>query len=184
MTYYDFVSTPRFFAFLLEIDRSIADEVHGFPCPICRGKLDRGDFWRSGHGFPSGSSEELQRRFSFCCRADGCRKRVTPESVRFLRGMSYVSVVIVLLSAINHGSTSALAAGLKVSRQTVRRWIKWWREVFVASPFWRERRGNFMPSLSEANLAQSLVVHFGCDQKNESSAFESLLRFLAPFVPN
>ena len=52
MNYYDFVSHPRFFLFLLEIDRSIAQEAHRAPCTHCGGKLNRGNFRRAGYGLP------------------------------------------------------------------------------------------------------------------------------------
>lgn len=184
MDYTNFVSQPAFFSFLLEIDRSIAAEAHAKACIHCGGKLDRADFWRSGHGLPGGADAEVLRRFSLCCRTDGCRKRAMPDSVRFLRGMSYVSIVIVILSALNHGpaakNTTPLAAALKVSRQTVRRWIKWWRDVFPLSPLWRVGRGEFMPSLSEDNLPQSLLDHYKGKIDVTREIIAALLRFLAP----
>ncbi len=188
MDYINFVSQPAFFSFLLEIDRSIADEAHERPCRHCGGKLDRADFWRSGHGLPSGGNDEHRRRFSLCCRTDGCRKRAMPDSVRFLRGMSYVSIIIVILSALNHGPASkcsaSLTAQLKVCRQTVQRWIKWWRDVFGASPLWRCRRGEFMPPLSEDNLPRALLDHhMGKVGAVTREALAALLRFLAPMRP-
>ena len=185
--YLDFVSQPAFFSFLLEIDRSIAAEAHGKPCHRCNGKLDRADFWRSGHGLPGGADEECRRRFSLCCRVDGCRARLTPESVRFLRGMSYVSFVIVLLSALSHGPSgerlATLAAQLNVSRQTIKRWITWWRNVVILSPLWRVRRGEFMPTLAESNLPQSLLDHYIGMINDSRAAVLTLLRFLAPLRP-
>ena len=107
--------------------------------------------------------------------------------VRFLRGMSYVSVVIVLLSALSHGLSgermAALAAQLKVSRQTVERWIKWWRDVVGTSPFWRVRRGEFMPAMAEDNLPRSLLDHYVGKIDDARDAVEALLRFLAPMRP-
>ena len=104
MHYYDCVSNPDFFSFLLEIDRSIAKEARRRRCSRCGGKLDVSNFQRSGYGLPPGSSKECLIRFSFCCREDGCRGRETPESLRFLWGKAYVSIVIVLISALQHGA--------------------------------------------------------------------------------
>ena len=73
-----------FFNFLLEVDRSIAAEAQEKGC-YCGQKLDVANFMRSGRGLPAGPKKELLR-FSFCCRGDTCRKRVTPDSVRFMRG--------------------------------------------------------------------------------------------------
>ncbi len=101
--------------------------------------------------------------------------------------MSYVSFVIVLLAALNHGPSgermATLAVQLNVSRQTVQRWIKWWRDVFIASPLWRVRRGEFMPSLSEDNLPQALLDHYKGKIDVTREIVATLLRFLAPLRP-
>lgn len=98
--------------------------------------------------------------------------------------MSYVSLVIVLFSALSNGGgqgrTATLAKRLKVSRQTVQRWLRWWHEVFMVSPFWRIRRGQFMPSLLETDLPHSLLDHYK-DMIDPRSGVASLLGFLAPF---
>lgn len=183
MDYYEFVARPEFFSFLLEIDRSIAAEAHSGPCAFCGDRLNRADFLRTGYGLPSGSGDDLRRRFSFCCRGDSCRKRVTPESVRFLRGVAYVGIVVVLMSAVAQGLSVArvreLTTTLKVSRQTVARWLVWWKERVVTSPFWCERRGRFMPSLDELRLAAALVGAFEatCDEPRQVAL--RLLRFVA-----
>jgi hypothetical protein len=183
--YYDFVADRDFFPLLLKIDRSIAAEAHGRPCAACDGKLDRADFRRIGYGLPPGTDDECRRRFSFCCRRDGCRKRLTPESVRFLRGKAYVSVVIVLMSACGHGLSpdrvQKLKASLNVSRQTIATWLTWWKNRVVPSPFWKGQRGRFMPALDETKLSFSLLEAFGRETAEAEAAIKSLLRFLAPF---
>ena len=185
MHYYDFVSEPAFFKLLLEIDRSIAAEAHLRPCAACDDKLNRADFWRIGYGLPVDADDECRRRFSFCCRRDGCRKRLTPESVRFLRGKAYVSVVIVLMSACQQGLSpdrvQKLTASLNVSRQTIASWLKWWKVRLVPSPFWKGQRGRFMPVLDETKLSFSLLEAFGQENAVAKTAVKSVLRFLAPF---
>jgi DNA-binding transcriptional regulator YiaG len=187
MNYYDFVAHPEFFSFLLEIDRSIAAEAHAHPCSSCGDRLNRADFLRTGYGLPAGSDDDLRRRFSFCCRGDGCRKRLTPESVRFLRGVAYVAIVVVLMSAVAQGLSAArvkeLTTKLKVSRQTVARWLAWWRGRVVTSPFWRERRGRFMPSLDESRLAAALVAAFEANGDEPQTVALRLLRFVASWRP-
>jgi hypothetical protein len=185
MNYYDFVSDPNFFEFLLKIDESIADEAHKKPCVHCGDKLNCGNFFRSGFGLPTGSRDALRTRFSFCCREPNCRRRLTPESLRFLRGMAYTSIVIVLLSAIYQGPSgrriAVLQQNLSVSRQTIHRWIRWWKDIFVESRFWRGARGRFMPVLDETNLAESLVEQFIQEEFIINPQAEKLLGFLAAF---
>lgn len=188
MNYYDFVSQPRFFSFLLEIDQSIAEEAHDRPCRHCGGRLDRGDFMRAGYGLPAGAGDDLRRRFSLCCREDGCRRRLMPESLRFLRGVGYVTIVVVLLSAIQHGLSAeraaALQANLKVSRQTIRHWLAWWRGDFAVSPFWKARRGRFPPLFDDGRLPLAILAAFAAAHAGGEPAAVAMLRFLAPYHPN
>lgn len=188
MNYYDFVSQPRFFSFLLEIDQSIADEAHSKGCPSCGGRLNRANYMRSGYGVPAGGERALQRRFSFCCREDQCRKRKTPESLRFMRGMGYATITVILVSAIHHGLTgerlSALTKNLQVSRQTVSRWIKWWRERFATSRFWKTRLGRLASDLDPQCLPLSLLKAFDGAHSDKQSAMTALLKFLAPYHPD
>ena len=185
MNYYDFVAEPRFFSFLLEIDRSIAREAHKVPCRYCGGKLDQADFHRAGYGLPDEAPAEVRRRFSFCCRRDGCRRRLTPDSVRFLRGMAYTAIVRVLAAAIHHGLTpdraNFIKKNLHVSRQTSSLWIKWWREVFTPSPFWQKMRGLFMPPLDETKLPLALMNYFAIKSDTAEVSAKSIVKFIAPY---
>lgn len=182
------MSEPRFFLFLLEIDRYIAQSAHDQPCSHCAGRLNWGNFYRSGYGLPAGSDESLRIRFSLCCREDNCRKRLTPPSLRYLRGVSYVTIVVVLLSAIQHGlSTSrakTLKKELKVSRSTIARWLIWWRQDFATSSFWRAGRGRFGPTLDETCLPTAILKSFHNSHTNDEAAAVGVLRFLAFYCPN
>ena len=44
-----------------------------------------------------GLGEEYDRRLSFCCALDVCRKRTTPPSLRFLGRKVYLGAVVVLI---------------------------------------------------------------------------------------
>lgn len=185
MDYYKFVTDPLFFSLLREIDRSIADEAHEEPCEGCAGKLDRGNFLRAGYGMPNDHEDDLLR-FSLCCR--DCRGRVTPASLRFLRGKAYVTIVIVLLSAIQHGLSpdrvATLRRQLNVSRQTIANWVRWWRERFTTSGFWRAHRGRFRPPFDETKMPLSLLNAFGSLGIAGEQQAEKLLRFLSLFGPD
>jgi len=189
MDYYTFISQPRFFSYLLEIDRSIANEAHSKPCQHCGGRLNRADFSRVGYGLPEGSDDDLKKRFSFCCRNDGCRKRFTPESLRFMYRRGYVMIIVLLLSAIVHGPSARrvarLAEEFKVSRQTIYNWLKWWRNDFASSPFWKGRRGRLPPSAKDDLLPQCKILSaFMNGISNLEAHMQSMLRFLASYHPN
>ena len=64
----------------------------------CGGKLHRADYDRKPRGGP-----QWDRRYSFCCDEEDCRRRRTPESVRFLGSRVYAGLIVVLISAMMHG---------------------------------------------------------------------------------
>ena len=71
------------------------------PCRYCGGPLHRGDYPRKPRGGLSPSAAEaFGRRFSLCCGREGCRRRATPPSVRFLGRRVYVGAVVIVASAI------------------------------------------------------------------------------------
>ncbi len=102
-------------------------------------------------------------RFSLCCAAEGCRKRETPGSLRFLGRKVFLGAMVVLISAMQQGVTPMRAKQLQalvgVSRRTVARWRQWWCRVFTESPFWRAQRA-LAPGASTADLPASLLQCF------------------------
>lgn len=119
-------------------------------------------------------------RQSFCC--DRCRRRTTPESVRFLGQRVYPGFIMVLLSAMQSGVTdnliNELRLSLGVARRTLQRWRHWWHEIFVGTPFWDLGRGRFMPPIEHAALPKSLLDRFR--GKDAQSQLVRCLQFLAP----
>lgn len=168
-----------FCALLLEIDVDLAEAARGEGCGHCGDRVHRADYPRKPRGIPEGLSFEHGRRLSFCCRK--CRRRRTPPSVRFLGRRVYVGAVVVLLSVLRHGVTPRRAARLRallgVSRRTLLRWRKWWRETFVATAFWRWAQGTFVPPVETERLPRSLWERFTGVGRERLVA---LLRFLSP----
>ena len=159
-------------------DQDLAELVHAEPCPHCGGKLHWANYPRSPRGI-----EGKAIRFSLCCSHDGCRRRQTPESIRFLGRKVYPGLIVVLVSAMNHGLTQRrvthLRETLAVSRATLNRWRRWWRTQFVQTPFWKAARAHFMPSICESSLPKSLCEGFSADQW---PGLMRLLMFLGPIT--
>ena len=87
--YHDLPDDSRFWQFLFSVDLDMADTTRSKGCS-CGGRLHRADYPRKPRGGPDDLPEEYRQRLSFCCDRDGCRKRSTPPSVRFLGRKVYL----------------------------------------------------------------------------------------------
>lgn len=174
---------PRFYAMKLRMDRALLGEARAKRCVQCGDVLHSSDFTRKPRGGPAEVGDEADVRFSLCCADRECRKRHTPPSLRFLGRKVYLGAVVVLVSAMRHGATPArmrkLREHLGVSRRTVERWRKWWREAFAESPFWRAAAAAFMPPVKAGLLPVSLLERFGGD---DEARLVALLRLLGPIT--
>jgi hypothetical protein len=161
---------------LEKVDLDLAEAAQRLGCLYCGSKLYRGDYTRKPRGGP-----EWDLRYSFCCSQ--CRRRRTPESVRFMGRRFYAGVVVVLVSAMAHGlkpeRVRRLRETLQIDHRTLERWRQWWLSLFVDSSFWKEARARFTPPLCQATLPLSLCVSF---QVERADRLLSLLKFLAPIA--
>ncbi len=153
------LANPFLHHYLRKIDAELAQKVREGGCLYCQlGVLHSATYKRKPR---SGQKEcEEERRHSFCCDQDGCRKRHTPPLVRFLGRRVYWGVMVVLISAAHHGITpgrmQVLREALGIDRRTLERWRTWWLENFVQSSFWKMARAGFMPLAFEKTLPLSL----------------------------
>jgi hypothetical protein len=177
---HDLLGDSRLFALLWRFDQDLAAEVRAGRCPRCDGPLHQGNYPRKPRGGPAGLGPEYKLRLSFCCSTEGCRKRRTPPSVRFLGRRFYLGAVVVLVSALRDGLTAKRSSELKekigVGVRTLRRWRSWWRELFAASRFWESVRSRFTPPVDVSDAPASLVRRFG-------KSLDDLLRLLAFLSP-
>jgi hypothetical protein len=161
---------------LTKIDEDEAAQARARGC-ACGGALHRANYPRKVRGI----AEEAKRE-SFCCAREGCRKRTTPASVRFLGRRVYAGFIVVLLTALQHGITAGrlrvLQEHLGVDRRTLGRWRQWWTEPFVRSAPWRTARGRLVPPPDESAMPGSLWGRFCA---TSPSPLLDLLRFLRPW---
>jgi hypothetical protein len=145
---------------LTRIDESIAEEVSARGCD-CGGVWHSARSPRKPRGIRSALDCNYESRLSFCCSQDGCRRRHTPASVRFLGRKVYLGVIAVLLTALDHGLTEPpgrqLIEELDVPLQTLCRWRCWWREQFVATRCWRALAGQLIPPIDADSLPGVLL---------------------------
>lgn len=172
----------RFQEFLLVVDLDLAEKSRVGGCPHCSGPLHRADYPRKPRGLRRGLGGRHRRRLSFCCGLEGCRKRTTPPSVRFLAGFVYVAALVVLLSAVSHGITPSrsrkLQAAVGVDRRTLARWRSWWQKDFPDTPFWKTARPRLAQAPADEDLPGGLLGSFVGTLRQRLLC---LLRFLAPF---
>lgn len=178
---HDFLRDARFWLVLFRIDQDIADQAQSAGCAHCRGPLHSADYLRKPRGVPANAlSIETHYRLSFCCGREGCRKRRTPPSVRFLGRKVYLGAVVVLVTAMLQGPTPRgmrkLGELFGADRRTISRWQRFWEEIFSRTKFWATAKGQFMPPADEDLPPGSLLNRF------EGSSLEERLRALLLFL--
>jgi hypothetical protein len=176
-----FLTDTNFYQLLFRIDQSIAEEVRERGCE-CGGVLHAAPYPRKPRGVRSALDDSYQSRLSFCCSQDGCRRRSTPASVRFLGRKVYLGVIVVLLTALHHGLTETrrrrLIEELDVPLQTLWRWRCWWREQFVTTRCWQAVAGQFIPPLDADTLPGVLL-----ERLTGSGLSERLVQLLVLISP-
>lgn len=177
--YLPVLQDSRLYEFLLDVDQDLAHEARRSKCPFCGAVLHSACYLRKPRGLPAGVNPgpAYRIRFSFCCSADGCRRRHTPPSVRFLGPKVYLGVMVALLTAMGQGPTphSARTLGVVfgVNRRTLARWRGWWQTIFPKTGFWQRMKARFMPPVDPGGLPEALVRRFRGD-----TLFDRVVRVL------
>jgi len=172
----------KFFDLLLHLDEDLAGQAREAGCG-CGGALHRASYRRKPRGGPKGLGQEHEVRFSFCCAVEGCRRRVTPPSLRFLGRKVYYGIAVVLLPILMEGPTPKRVQRLQqligVSARTLRRWRRWWRGSVAGSRFFAGARGAFAtPVVTEALPGSLLAAFSGLSEPAERLV--AVLRWLTP----
>lgn len=181
--YHPLLRDAKFWAFLHDIDVDLANDARRSGCAECGGVLHSARYRRKPRA-PCDLGDGYDLRFSFCCCEEGCRRRRTPASVRFLGRKVYVAAVVIVATAMQHGATvrrvSELHALLGIGRRTLARWRTWWQAIFATRPAWRAQRGLLgSPAVSASSLPLSLLERFVGDAETRMIG---ALRFLAPLT--
>jgi len=169
----------RLYVALLKFDRDLASQARVAGCARCGGVLHAADYPRKPRGGPEQLPPGYDRRLSLCCR--DCRRRTTPQSLRFLGRRVYLGAVFVLVCAMRHGLSARRVAELRrqvgVSRRTLERWRRWWLTTFVSAPVWKAVRGRMAAPVATSELPKSLLERFEGTLRDQ---LEAALRLLQP----
>lgn len=181
--YKGILSDSNFYVLLFKYDEDKANELHRTRCENCGGTLDWANYPRQPRGGPSDLEDRLKVRFSLCCRAEGCRKRIMPLSIRFLGRRIYFSAIFSLVVALSQGARpqkiAQISKAFDISRQTFLRWRGWWKEVFPGTRFWQREKSILSALEGEAEYPHTLVNLFNRFQKGEE-ALRKYLSFISP----
>jgi hypothetical protein len=182
--YHDLPRDASFWLFLFSIDQDLAQSTRKEGC-ACGGRLHCSNYPRKPRGGPDDLPGQYRYRLSFCCDRDGCRKRVTPPSVRFLGPKVYLGAVVILISAMRQGPTPRRVRELSrlfgADRRTIGRWQIFWREHFPQTPFWKVARGRLVPAVEIVVLPRSLTEAF-LRTDDRWQDWKKLLLFLSPIT--
>ena len=181
--YHELFRSASFWKFLFSVDEDLANTTHKQGCS-CGGRLHRANYPRKPRGCEN-LPGSYDRRLSFCCSRDGCRKRSTPQSVRFLGRKVYLGAVVVLVAAMQQGPSPRRVRELSklfgADRRTIARWRVFWREHFPQTAYWKLARIRFARKVAAAELPRALLEAF-IPSENSHDDWERLLRFLSPIT--
>ncbi len=182
--YHELFRDASFWEFLFSVDEDLAEASREGGCP-CGGRLHRANYPRKPRGGCGNLPESYGYRLSFCCERDGCRKRKTPRSVRFLGRKLYLGAVVVLVAAMRHGPSSRrvreLSELFRVDERTIIRWQVFWREHFPRTTFWKVNRGRLVPRIDISKLPSALLDAF-IHSDNSHEDWRRLMEFLSPIT--
>jgi hypothetical protein len=180
--YHDLPRDARFWSFLLTVDQDLAETARKKACS-CGGHLHCANYLRKPRGIAAQLPEPQRLRLSFCCDRDGCRKRTTPPSVRFLGPKVYLGIIVILVSAMRQGPSPRrvreLSTRFGADESTITRWQTFWREHFPQTPFWKVARAGVVTLGEIVSLPFSLVDAF-LSHHPPCEGWALLLRFLSP----
>jgi hypothetical protein len=182
--YHNLPRSASFWSFLLAVDEDLAEETRKKGCP-CGGRLHCANYPRKPRGAGLDLTESQSQRLSFCCDRDGCRKRATPPSVRFLGRKVHLAAIVILVSAMRQGPTPRrvreLSERFDANESTIVRWQAFWREHFPQTSFWKVARASFVTFGEIVSLPLSLVDAF-LSHHPPCEGWTLLLRFLSPIT--
>lgn len=177
---YDLLGKITLFATLFQIDCEIATAAQRQGCHHCGGPLHQGGYARKARGELCDVPEAYRHRYSFCC--GWCRQRCMPASVRFWGRRVYWGPTMILAAASRQGRPALGYAYLRrlvgVSMSTVRRWMRYFTEIFPYEARWVARRGHVPADVPNDHLPGALLTCMGRERDGEA-ALVAVLRFLA-----
>ena len=135
-------------------------------CARCGAVVHVANYPRKPRGLQADVEPGVVLRHSFCCSRDGCRRRLTPPSMRFLGPKVYAAPIVLVAAALLVALALARLPWSKghagVPARTARRWSHFFREDLPRQPVWLRLTGAFVPPLPSLTLLPlSLLARWG-----------------------
>ena len=178
------IQKVKLYQLLFLIDKDLAEHQRGKNCPFCNSPLHYSNYFRNPRGGPKNLEEKYLLRFSLCCSAEGCRRRVLPGSLRFWDRRVYFGVFILIVVTLRQRRTDSYSASklmkmFGVSRHTLKRWIHYFEEVFPLSSRWKKVKGRIGAGVSNTVLVNAVVSDFIKHSASVERGLISCLAFLS-----
>lgn len=171
----------EFFEGLARADAQIAASARSSRCAHCGGPLHVSNYGRKPRGgLIASAGESHVVRFSLCCGTEGCRRRATPPSIRFLGRRVYLEAVVIVASVfglVDRGRKREPIAG--VPRRTVGRWLAWWSGPSVQTAVFFALQTRFVTSLARTLLPRVVLERM---PGSAADRVEHLSRLLCPLT--
>jgi hypothetical protein len=180
----ELLQSPNLFYLLHRIDIDLAKQQKLAGCPFCGGPLHYSNYQRKPRGGPDTLPEDLYLRYSLCCGKENCRRRTLPPSTLFMDQRVYFRSVILIVLTLkqNHPrkhSKAQLMRMFGVSRKTINRWQRFFRDIFPLSAQWKRLRGKISSVVENSDLPGKIVGYFFQHTKSAEEAIVNCLRFIA-----
>ena len=172
------------FRILHRIDTDLCKQLRQKGCPYCGGPLHQSNYERKPRGGPETIPDEYLIRQSLCCGRPQCRRRTLPGSCLFMgRRVYWGCVILVVLTFKQNRPHSASARRIqemfKISRETLKRWMAYFRDEFPVSIQWQRLRGRLAATVSSNQLPAGLINYFVKIFQSPQQALIGCLMFLA-----
>lgn len=170
----ELIKKSSLFSLLYRIDLDLANQIRKRGCPYCKGPLHQANYKRKPWEAPVNTPENQMIRQSLCCGKEGCRRRVLPPSCIFWGRKKYWAGVILVVMTLRQNrpegrSTKKLIEKFGITRETLFRWISWFKEEFPKSEQWQRIRGRVSATISSRQLPGDLldycIEHIKCVEK-------------------
>ena len=180
----ELLEKASFFRILHRIDTDLCKQLRQKGCPYCGGPLHQSNYERKPRGGPKNIPDQYLIRQSLCCGRPECRRRALPQSCLFMgRRVYWGCVIIVVITLKQNRPHSASARRIQemfgISRETLKRWIEYFRDEFPESLQWQRLRGRLASTVSNNKLPAELVHYFLKNFQSPQQALIGCLQFLA-----